>query len=366
MRAGPPWQPGGVHCIVPVMQDPPGLDGPPGDGSPPGLDIARLASWLPTVVPVGGPVRARLLSGGKSNLTYEVSDGSQSWVLRRPPLGHVLATAHDMAREYRVMSALQDTGVPVPETFALCQDTEVIGAPFYLMEKVEGTAYRWAEELEPLGPERTRKISADLIDILVRLHAVDPAEVGLGDFGRPEGFLARQVRRWKKQLDASHCRDLPAADELHARLAASVPPESQPGIVHGDYRLDNVLTDDSDRLAAVIDWEMATLGDPLTDLALMLIYQRFARQLGGSIASATQAPGYLTEDEVIARYEASSHRDLTHLGFYLGLAAYKLAVIGEGIYYRHLHGQTVGPGFERVGEITVPLLEAGIRFVLEG
>jgi aminoglycoside phosphotransferase (APT) family kinase protein len=340
---------------------------PPGNGGPPGLDIDRLARWLPTAVPAGGgPVQAKLLSGGKSNLTYEVSDGGQSWVLRRPPLGHVLATAHDMAREYRVISALRGTGVPVPETFALCQDTEVIGAPFYLMQKVEGTAYRWKEQLEPLGPERTRKISADLIDILARLHAVNPAEVALSDFGRPQGFLARQVSRWNKQLGASRCRALPAADELHARLAASVPPESPPGIVHGDYRLDNVLTDDADRLAAVIDWEMATLGDPLTDLALMLIYQRFARELGGAIASASLAPGYLAEDEVIARYEASSQRDLTHFGFYLGLAAYKLAVIGEGIHYRHLHGQTVGAGFEGVGQITVPLLEAGIRFLLEG
>ncbi|HUN31784.1 MAG TPA: phosphotransferase family protein [Trebonia sp.] len=341
---------------------------------PPGLDLTRLAGWLATlpddtVLPgktATGPLTAALLAGGKSNLTYAVSDGERSWVLRRPPLGHVLATAHDMAREYRVMSALQGTGVPVPATYALCQDAEVIGAPFYLMELVEGTAYRWASQLEPLGPERTRKISEELIDILAALHAVDPADVGLADFGRPHGFLARQVSRWRKQLDASYCRDLPAATELHALLAARVPEQTPDGIVHGDYRLDNVLTADDDQLVAVLDWEMATLGDPLTDLALMSVYQRFAEIMGGSIADASSAPGFLSTQEVISRYAAASHRDLAHFGFYLGLAAFKLAVITEGIYYRHLHGQTVGAGFDTVGTVTEPMLAAGIEFVLEG
>jgi aminoglycoside phosphotransferase (APT) family kinase protein len=268
-----------------------------------------------------------------------------------------------MTREYRVMTALAGTGVPVPRTFALCDDTTVIGAPFYLMERVHGTAYRWASQLQPLGEVRTRAISEQLIDTLAALHAVDPAAVGLSDFGRPEGFLARQVSRWKKQLDASYCRDLPAADELFAVLSASVPPESAPGIVHGDYRLDNVLTDDADRIRAVIDWEMATLGDPLTDLALLTIYARFAKIMGTSIANASEAPGFLTEPEIIARYAAASSRDLAHFGFYLGLAAYKLAVITEGIYYRHLHGQTVGEGFEGVGTLTEPLLAAGVEFV---
>jgi aminoglycoside phosphotransferase (APT) family kinase protein len=334
---------------------------------PPGLDLGRLAGWLPTAVPeAGASLSATLLAGGKSNLTYEVSDGHRSWVLRRPPLGHVLATAHDMAREYRVMAALQDTGVPVPRTHALCEDASVIGAPFYLMQKVEGTAYRWKQQLEPLGPRRARKISENLIDTLAALHAVDPAQVGLSDFGRPAGFLARQVSRWKKQLDASYSRDLPAAAELHALLAASVPEQSPDGIVHGDYRLDNVLVDDGDRLAAVIDWEMATLGDPLTDLALFLIYQRFAVVMQGAIADASMAPGFLTEAEVLDRYAASSNRDLANFGFYLGLAAFKLAVITEGIYYRHLHGQTVGAGFGTVNSVTEPLLEAGIGFVKGG
>ncbi|MGR6319854.1 phosphotransferase family protein [Micromonospora soli] len=333
---------------------------------PPGLDLTRLAEWFAGTLPdAAGPLTARLIAGGKSNLTYEVSDGRTTWVVRRPPLGHVLATAHDMAREYRVMSALRDTEVPVPTTYAHCADPDVLGAPFYVMERVAGTAYRHAAELERLGPQRTRVISTGLVDTLAALHAVDPVAVGLADFGRPEGFLARQVGRWKKQLDASYCRDLPAADELHARLVSGVPPESAPGIVHGDYRLDNVLTDDRDRLAAVIDWEMATLGDPLTDLALLVLYQRLGRLVGVAVADASSAPGFLTEDEILQRYATRSTRDLPPLGFHLGLAAFKLAAILEGIHYRHLRGQTVGAGFERLGEVTDLLLDAGLTYLKE-
>jgi aminoglycoside phosphotransferase (APT) family kinase protein len=332
----------------------------------PGLDPARLTAWFSTSVPGSGDLTARLIAGGRSNLTYEVTDGTAAWIVRRPPLGHVLATAHDMAREYRVMSALRDTAVPVPTTYALCRDADVVGAPFYVMEQVAGTPYRHAAELEPHGPERTRAIATRLVDTLATLHEIDPDAVGLADFGRPEGFLVRQVHRWKRQLDASHSRDLPAVDELHARLAADVPPESAMGIVHGDYRLDNVLIDDHDRLAAVIDWEMATLGDPLTDLAYLVVCQRLgAGPCGAAVASASSAPGFLTEDEIIQRYAGRSQRDLSRFGFYLGLASYKLAAILEGIHYRHLHGQTVGPGFAHIGETVAPLLAAGLTALKE-
>lgn len=345
----------------------------------PGLDLPRLAAWFAEHVGAAGStgstgstgggaagLTARHISGGKSNLTYEVSDGSRSWIVRRPPLGHVLATAHDMAREYRVMTALRDTAVPVPRTYALCEDVEVVGAPFYVMEKVEGVPYRTARELAELGPERTRVISERLVDTLVALHDVDPAAVGLADFGRPEGFLARQVSRWKKQMDASYHRDLPAADELHARLAASVPADGAAGIVHGDYRLDNVLVGaDTDRINAVVDWEMATLGDPLTDLALMLLYQRLAAFGGGTVSDVSTAPGFLDEAEILARYDAGSRRDLGRFGFYLGLAAYKLAAILEGIHYRFLQGQTVGEGFDTIGDAIDPLLEAGLQALQE-
>ncbi|MEU4710288.1 phosphotransferase family protein [Nocardia salmonicida] len=329
----------------------------------PGLDLGRFSAWLRTEIPgADSPISGRLIAGGRSNLTYEVTDGTRRWIVRRPPLGHVLATAHDMAREYRVMAALHPTAVPVPEMYALCGDADVLGAPFYVMERVEGTPYRNAAELAVLGPERTRAISTGLIDTLAALHAVDPAAVGLADFGRPTGFLARQVNRWRKQLDASHTRDLPAAVELHARLAADVPAESAVGIVHGDFRLDNVLTDADDRLAAVIDWEMATLGDPLTDLALMIVYGRLAAATSSNtnVADASLAPGFLSEAEIIARYTARSDRDMSRFGFYLGLAAYKLAAILEGVHYRYLHGQTVGEGFETIGASVEPLLETGL------
>lgn len=333
----------------------------------PGLDLDRLGAWLPMAVPGAGErLSAELIAGGKSNLTYLVSDGGSEWVVRRPPLGHVLATAHDMAREYRAIAALQETAVPVPRTFALCEDEEVLGAPFYVMERCAGTPFRRAEELVELGPERTRTISEQLVDALVALHGVDPYAVGLADFGRPQGFLERQVRRWKKQLDASHSRDLPAAGELHTRLAADVPAESAVGILHGDFRLDNALVDDADEITAVLDWEMATLGDPLTDLALMLLYARLGDLLGsGAVSTAASAPGFLSEDEIIARYAAGSERDLSDFGFYLGLAAFKLAGILEGIYYRHLQGQTVGAGFDNVGDGIHPLLDAGLAALKE-
>ena len=197
------------------------------------------------------------------------------------------------------------------------------------------------------------------------MHRVDPAAVGLADFGRPDGFLARQVARWRRQLDASHTRDLPAADELHRRLAADVPAGSAPGIVHGDYRLDNVLVDGADRLVAVIDWEMATLGDPLTDLALMVVYQRLAQEPGQVVADASSAPGFLTEQEIVERYARHSDRDMARFGFYLGLAAFKLATVLEGIHYRYLQGQTVGQGFEHVGRSVARLLDVGLTAIEE-
>ena len=297
-------------------------------GNPQGLDLDRLRVFLETECPglVTGPLSAEVIQGGKSNITYRVSDGVGRWVVRRPPLGHVLATAHDMVREHRVISALLPTSVPVPATLALCADPAVIGAPFYVMELMPGTPYRHAHELETLGPERARAISTRVVEVLADLHAVRPAEVGLTDFGRPEGFLARQVQRWKKQLDASKSRALPGADELFELLASRVPPDGAPGIVHGDYRLDNLLVDEDDRVTAVLDWEMATIGDPFTDVALMLAYHRMARlEAGAVIASASNAEGFLDEQAILDLYSQVSGRGLEDVGFYLGLAYFKLA-----------------------------------------
>lgn len=333
-------------------------------GSPQGLDLDRLRAFLETECPglVTGALSAEVIPGGKSNITYRVSDGVGRWVVRRPPLGHVLATAHDMVREHRVISALSPTSVPVPATLALCADPTVIGAPFYVMELMPGTPYRQAHELEALGPERARAISTRMVEVLADLHAVSPDEVGLSDFGRPEGFLARQVQRWKKQLDASKSRTLPGADELFELLASRVPPDGAPGIVHGDYRLDNLLVDEDDRVTAVLDWEMATIGDPFTDVALMLAYHRMARlEAGAVIASASNAEGFLDEQAILDLYSQVSGRGLEDVGFYLGLAYFKLAGILEGIYFRYLEGQTVGPGFEQLGSLSEPLIQAGIE-----
>ena len=331
-----------------------------------GLDLDKLSAWLPSVGIQAGPLTGELIAGGKSNLTYAVSDGSNEWIVRRPPLGHVLATAHDMGREYRVMTALQGTDVPVPVTYAMCEDIEVIGAPFYVMERCVGTPYRRKQELIALGEDRTRVISERLMDTMIALHLVDPASVGLSDFGKAEGYLARQVERWKKQLVASYSRDLPLADSLYEQLHATVPAESATGIVHGDFRLDNVLVDDQDRPTAVLDWEMATLGDPLTDLALMLVYNRLGEALGSdAVTDVSLAPGYLSETDTVLRYAAGTGRDLSNFGFYIGLAVFKLAAILEGIHFRYLQGQTVGAGFDRIGEGITPLLEAGLQAMKE-
>ncbi|WP_411282679.1 phosphotransferase family protein [Lapillicoccus sp.] len=335
---------------------------------PPGLDLVALETWLADAAPglLTGPLTGEVIAGGKSNLTYVVTDGTGSVIVRRPPLGHVLATAHDMVREHRVMAALLKTAVPVPEMYAVCADAAVIGAPFYVMELVDGIPYRAVEELEALGAERTRAIGERMVDTLADLHDVVPASVGLADFGRPQGFLARQVRRWGAQRASSRSRDLVGADELERLLREGLPQESAPAIVHGDYRLDNLLVNPGDEIGAVVDWEMATLGDPLTDVALLLTYHRIADlELGAGVSTASRAPGFVSRDDVVARYGARSDRDLTHLGFYEALACFKLAVILEGIHYRHVHGQTVGEGFSQIGAMVEPLLALGLDSMKE-
>ncbi|GGF52943.1 acyl-CoA dehydrogenase [Marmoricola endophyticus] len=334
--------------------------------SPKGLDLEVFAPWFAERTQVDGDLSAELIAGGKSNLTYRVTDGAHRWVVRRPPLGHVLATAHDMGREHTVMAALHDTDVPVPAIVATCADDAVLGAPFYVMEQVDGTPYRTAAQLTELGADRTRTISTRMVQTLAALHAVDPEAVGLGDFGRPEGFLARQVRRWKKQVEASHSRDLAGLDELVGLLEGVEPPEQPPGIVHGDYRLDNLLVED-DEVRAVIDWEMSTLGDPVTDVALLLVYDKLATLTGGdSVADASAAPGFLGEDEILSTYVAAGGREPSGgFGFHTGLAYFKLAAILEGIHYRYVNGQTVGEGFDSVGEATEPLIAAGIAALRE-
>ncbi|MGW3189376.1 phosphotransferase family protein [Streptomyces ardesiacus] len=336
---------------------------------PPGLDLDRLRALLDRERPglVAGPLSGRLIEGGRSNLTYAVSDGTARWVVRRPPLGHVLATAHDMRREHRVISALHPTDVPVPRPVLLCEDEEVLGAPFYVMEFVEGTPYRTAEQLAPLGPGRTRAAVLNLVDTLVGLHAVDPAEVGLADFGRPEGFLDRQLRRWAKQLDASRDRDLAGIDELHATLGRKLPRSPAPTVVHGDYRLDNVLIGgEDDEIRAILDWEMSTLGDPLTDLGLLVMYSSPLGMPDSPVSTTALAPGHPAPDELVERYAARSGRDVSTVAWYTAFAWFKLAVILEGIHYRYTLGQTVGRGFDRIGDLVPVFIEHGLTTLQEG
>ncbi|MFI6939780.1 phosphotransferase family protein [Streptomyces sp. NPDC050418] len=334
----------------------------------PGLDLDRLRGRLDQEVPglVTGPLRGRHIEGGRSNLTYDVTDGTSRWVVRRPPLGHVLATAHDMKREHRVIDALHPTTVPVPRPVLLCEDDDVIGAPFYVMEFVAGTPYRTAEQLAPLGVERTRAALFSLVDTLVELHGVDPAAVGLDDFGRPDGFLDRQLRRWGKQLDASRNRDLAGIDELHAALGRAMPQSPAPTVVHGDYRLDNVLLGPDDKINAVLDWEMSTLGDPLTDLGLLAMYS-VPLELENSVISTTAtAVGHPSPQELIERYAARSGRDVGSVAWYTAFAWFKLAVILEGIHYRYTLGQTVGSGFDRIGDLVPVFIEHGLTTLQEG
>jgi aminoglycoside phosphotransferase (APT) family kinase protein len=348
----------------------PSNDPPEPTRNPPGLDLDRLADYLAAKAPglIAPPFEAELIAGGRSNLTYVLND---IYVLRRPPLGHVLATAHDMAREFKVISGLAPTPVPVPDALLLCEDDSVLGAPFYLMARVPGTVYRRLEQTDPLGAEVRRKLAFEMMDTLAALHAVDPAAVGLGDFGRPDGFLERQVRRWAGQLDRSRSRDLPSAAALHDRLAATIPASTRAAIVHGDFRLDNLIIDPRTMtVAAVLDWEMATLGDPFTDLGLLIAYWDVMGEVelaaGNPVADGLgSAAGFPAGPELLERYAATSGTELRDLHWYVGLACYKLAVVLEGIHFRYTQGQTVGAGFERIGALVEPLLASGLA-AMEG
>lgn len=308
-----------------------------------------------------------LIAGGKSNLTYLVASRAGRVVLRRPPLGNVLPTAHDMSREHTVIAALAGTDVPVPRALHLCTDPAVLGAPFHLMSYVDGLVVRTAF---PTGyadlPEHRRAIAEELIDVLADLHAVDIEAAGLTGFGRPEGFLARQVRRWAAQWAASRSIDLPALDDLAAALAASVPKSAAPCVVHGDYRLDNTVLDPGHpgRIAAVLDWEMATIGDPLTDLGLLLVYWHQPAGPAGPLpaqlgADLTALPGFPARAEVAQRYAERTGRDVSALSWYVAFGCFKLAVVVAGIVARHRAGAMVGDGFAGIGSALEPLVLRG-------
>jgi aminoglycoside phosphotransferase (APT) family kinase protein len=333
--------------------------------TPDGVDLDRLRPYFAANVAGAGdaPLSATLIAGGRSNLTYAVTDGDHTWVLRRPPLGHVLPTAHDMAREYRVMTALAPTEVPVPVTLALCEDNAVNDAPFYVMELVDGVIYRDGAALAALSPTDATRVSEVLVDVLASIHAVDYQAVGLGEFGRPDGFLERQVRRWGEQWERSKTRELPEVDELARRLRAALPTSGPPTIVHGDYRLDNTMMapDDPGRIVAVLDWEMSTLGDPLADLGLLLLYWgRADAQVIATGEAIGSQPGFLSRDEIVERYARVSGRPVDELDWYQIFAAYKLAIIVEGINARYRMGKTLGDGFEAMGAMVSGLINSAL------
>ncbi|GAB2462402.1 phosphotransferase family protein [Jatrophihabitans fulvus] len=329
----------------------------------PGLDLDAVTAWLDAEHPGvrRGPLQASVIAGGRSNLTYRVSDGTSTWALRRPPLAHVLPTAHDMTREWRMISALRDTAVPVATPVALCEDKDVIGAPFYLMHFVDGVVLDTREALDRLTPADATRCCEVLVDTLVDLHEVDPSAVGLADYGRPEGFLARQVKRWSQQWQASETQERPELARTVELLNGTLPEQSASAIVHGDYRLTNVIFDRShERIAAVVDWEMATLGDPLADVGLLVVYQGLAAEDATVMPLMAPADGFLTSDQLVERYARRSPRDLSRLDWYVAFGYFKLAVVSEGIHNRFLAGKTVGEGFDTFGERVPVLLQRSI------
>jgi aminoglycoside phosphotransferase (APT) family kinase protein len=317
--------------------------------------------------------RVALISGGKSNLTYRVASDAGEVVLRRPPLGHVLPTAHDMVREYRVQSALEATPVPVPRMLYLAEADSVLGARFYAMERVLGHICR--NQLPPgYGDtvEQRQAIGRALIETLGRLHAVAPDDVGLAGFGRPAGFMERQLRRWSEQWQRSKIADLPLLDALRDELARTMPPERASTIVHGDYRLDNTVLHPTrpGEIVAVLDWEMSTLGDPFADLGALLAYWSEAGDdeilnAARIVPPVTAAAGFPSREEIVESYARITGFDVSGLAWYRAFAYFKLAVVCQGIAARAAGGAMLGSGFDDAQGLVEPLVHAG-RHVLAG
>lgn len=366
-----------------------------------GLDLDLLVPWLQRTLPgrVTGSVSATILAGGRSNLTYRLDPnaldqgaldpkalgtGASPLVLRRPPLGHVQSTAHDMAREYRIISALASSDVPVPTTVLFHDDSAGqagVGTPFYLMDFVEGSILSSTSSNAAFSPPQLRALSFDLVGRLAALHSLDPINIGLADFGRPDGYLERQLRRWATQYEGSRNRPLPELDRLQAALHRAVPATVHSSLLHGDFRLDNAIVQvhaaGDPRIAAILDWEMATTGDSFADLGLLGLYWNIGAVVGagavdgaaevngaGAIPSAVEnAAGYPTFAELVDEYASIRAITVPDLSWYLAFSAYKLAVILEGIHFRFQAGKTVGAGFDTIGALVTPLARTGLDYV---
>ncbi len=306
-----------------------------------GIEVDKVDAWLcDNIDGLRGPFAYELIAGGHSNLTYRVTaaDGRRV-VLRRPPLGHVLESAHDMAREHKIISAVGRTGVPVPRTLGLCTDVEVNGAPFYVMDFVDGVVLDSQLKAQVLGPDVRRSLGFDLVDVLAELHAVDIDAVGLGDLAKRGGYVERQLARWSKQWENSKTRELPAIEEVRTRLAARIPVQQGVTIAHGDYRLGNCLSDvATGRIAAVLDWELCTLGDPLADVGYLGVYWCDPGEEQTRTNDPSGLPGFPYYQELVDRYAARTGRDTSEIDYYRAFSSFRLAVISEGVYARYLHG----------------------------
>lgn len=307
-----------------------------------GISAGPVSAWITDQIPgVEAPFAFTRLKGGHSNLTYLLEDArGRRIVLRRPPLGELLPTAHDMTREWRFISAFHPTKVPVPPPLAYCDDTEVTGAPFYVMDYVEGHVLHNAEVAEAEYDEASRRSTGlSFIDVLAEMHTHDPDDIGLGDIARKEGYIARQLKRWYSQWNASKTRELPEVDAVHEELSARAPEQGPARVVHGDYRLGNCITSFEGKIAAVLDWEIATLGDPLADVGYVLHQWLQPDEEGlAHRMSPTSVPGYPSRSEILDRYSERSGRDVSQIDFYVAFSHWKTACIVEGVYARYLHG----------------------------
>jgi aminoglycoside phosphotransferase (APT) family kinase protein len=305
-----------------------------------GIHDQRVSDWLTQNIDgATPPFEFSLITGGRSNLTFLVRDAAGAkYVLRRPPTGHVLATAHDMAREHRIISAVGRTDVPVPRTLGLCTDDSVNDVPFYVMSYVQGDVLDSPEKAELLPLELREPASHHLIDVLADLHDVDIDAIGLGDLARREGYIERQLKRWSTQWASSKTRDLPVVDEVGTRLSANVPEQQGVAIAHGDYRFGNCLVDvTAGRVSAVLDWELCTLGDPLADVGYLGVY--WVKDDGeGRHNDPSSAPGFPTYRDLVDRYAARTGRDVSNIDYFVAFSHWRLAVISEGVYARYLHG----------------------------
>jgi aminoglycoside phosphotransferase (APT) family kinase protein len=339
-----------------------------------GVDAERVVPWLEAnVAGFTGPAEFTLIAGGHSNLTYGVQDANGvKYVLRRPPLGHVLESAHDMGREHKIIAALGPTPVPVPPALAYCDDASVNDAPFYVMGFVEGNIIRTAEVAkEKLTVEQRRTAGESLVDVMAAMHAVDVDAVGLGDLGRKEGYIERQLKRWYKQVKGSQeltKRELPDVDFVHEWLVTRVPEQGPAAIVHGDYRLDNCMVGFDGHIAAVLDWELCTLGDPMADVGLLMVYWNDPSDDQTLLnASATAVEGFPRKAELLERYAKQSGRDVSNVDYYTAFGFWKLACIVEGVYARYQAGVmgTTDPAAFEGFRTNVERLAAAARAAVE-